>query len=135
MSIKSIVLKGFNSYFFEFLDTVISYFPERDELQTSKTLLETAKRANPTILIKVWFSHVCTPYVNEINNADFDFFLHKDYSNDVNTTPNVGIEHNKIIDFIDKMREPMKYTTPEQKNIIFTYVQNLSKMSFQYSSI
>jgi hypothetical protein len=130
---KSVVLRGFNTYFFEFLDLVISYFPDRKELQTSKTAIELFKRANPTAIIKVWLSNVYTPYAAAINDGNIDFFVDKDYSSDLTNGGAGGGDLKKITEVIDNLREPVRLMTAEQRTVVINYIQNLSRMSVQYA--
>jgi len=129
MSNKSLILRAFNNNFFELIDTIITYFPERVIFKTAKTNMELLKKTNPTILIKVWLSSVYTPYVEEINNGDVNFFINKDYSDDLKDTQ----EQNKIIDFINDMRDNVMELPDSTKDYIMSYVQSLSKMSVQYA--
>jgi len=129
MSSKSLIMRAFNTNFFELIDAIISYFPEKSIFKTAKTNMELLKKTNPTILIKVWLSNVYTPYSEEINNGDVHFFINKDYSNDLKDAQ----EQNKIIDFINEMRNNVMELPDSSKNRIMSYVQNLSKMSVQYA--
>ena len=128
MSNKSLILRAFNANFTDFIDKIITYFPDHTEFQTAKTNMELLRKANPTILIKVWLSNVYTPYAEEINSGNIHFFIHKDYSNDLKDTA----ESNRIMSFINDMRDYVMSMPDEQKHLIMTYVQNLSKLSLQY---
>lgn len=130
MSNKSIILRAFNNIFFEFIDKVIYFFPDHTEFKTARTSIEILKKTNPTIIVKIWFTYVYTPYAEEINNGDINFFINKDYSNDLKDTT----DQSRIMKFINDMREYVMNVPDEQKNIIMNYVQNLSKMSVQYAS-
>ena len=83
MTDKSTLLKTFNAQFFAFLDDIISIYPENRELQKGKKSFELIKMANASMIIKVWYSHIYSLYANEIENGDVDFFITKDYSNDL----------------------------------------------------
>lgn len=127
---KTIILRAFNNNFFDFIDKIILYFPEHNEFKTSKTSMELLKKANPTAIIKIWFSNVCTPYLTEISSGDINFFIHKDYSNDLN---NVS-DNNRIMSFINDMRDNVMNLDNENKQLIMNYIQTLSRMSLQYLS-
>ena len=79
MGDKSTVLKTFNIQFFSFLDDIIKVFPDKDDLKIGKKSFETIKRANPTIIIKIWFSQVYSVYKESIDNGDVEYFIQKDY--------------------------------------------------------
>ena len=61
---KSTLLKTFNTQFFALLDDLLLIFPDNIDIATGRKSFETIKRANPTILIKVWLSH----YIHHIAN-------------------------------------------------------------------
>jgi hypothetical protein len=75
MSDKSSILKAFNNHFFEFLDDIIGIFPENNDIREARVTFETFKRGNPTLIIKVWFQYVYTPYASAILSGDISFFI------------------------------------------------------------
>ena len=129
MSTSSILLKAFNKHLFEFIDDIITIFPEKKEISTSKDYLETLKTANPTILIKIWFTYIYEPYQTEIGVGNINFFLEKDYSQDISKVPN----SEKILEVIDtSLREPLTQMDDENKTKCIKYVQLLSTISDKY---
>ena len=46
---KSTVLKAFNNHLFEFIDDVISAFPNNNDVKTTKTFFELTKKGNVTL--------------------------------------------------------------------------------------
>lgn len=62
---KSSILKAFNNHLFEFVDDIITIFPENNDIKTTKTFFEMTKKGNVTLLIKIWFTFVETPYGEE----------------------------------------------------------------------
>ena len=73
MSDKSTVLKTFNTQFFAFLEDVKTIFPENKDVASAKKSFELIKMANPSIIIKVWYSYIYTPYHEEIEKGNIDF--------------------------------------------------------------
>lgn len=129
MSTSSILLKAFNKHLFEFIDDIITIFPEKKEISTSKDYLETLKTANPTILIKIWYTYIYEPYKTEIGLGNINFFLEKDYSQDISKVPN----SEKILEVIDtSLREPLTQMDDENKAKCIKYVQLLSNISDKY---
>jgi basic membrane lipoprotein Med (substrate-binding protein (PBP1-ABC) superfamily) len=131
MSDKSTILKTFNSHFFEFIQDIINLFPENTDLKSTKTAMELIKKANPTVIIKAWNTYVYEKYKDVINNGDISFFFDKDYKNDLTNLSNSG----DIMKAIDKMREPVKDVSEENKAHSLKYIQNLCKLSNLYSSM
>jgi hypothetical protein len=128
---KSTILRTFNIHFFEFIQDIINIFPENTDLKTTKTAMELIKKANPTMIIKVWNKHVHEKYKDVINNGDISFFFDKDYKNDLQKLAN----SDDIMKAIDKMREPVKSMSEENKAHSLKYIQNLCKLSNIYMSM
>jgi hypothetical protein len=128
MTDKSIILKSFNNHFFEFLQDIITIFPENEELQFTKTKMEMLKKANPTCIIKAWYFFVFEKYNNIILNGDITFFFDKDYKQDLEYMQNSG----EIMNVINKLREPIRNMSDTNKEHTLKYMQNLCKLSDIY---
>ena len=129
MSDKTTILRAFNSQFFEFVDDIIRTFPEKRELKDAKTAFETFKKLNPTSIMKAWLKYVYTPYKDDIESGNIDYFINKDYSNDLTNLTNAG----DIMKTIDVLREPIRTMSDENKNCCIKYIQTLCKVSEIYS--
>jgi hypothetical protein len=129
MGDKSTVLKTFNIQFFSFLDDIIKVFPDRDELKIGKKSFETIKRANPTIIIKIWYSHVYSVYRESINNGDVEYFIQKDYKEDLQSLANNG----EVLKIINTLRQPISEMDEVNKQHTVKYLQVLSKLSELYN--
>lgn len=125
---KSVILRAFNTHFFEFLDDLISIFPENIEIQEAKTSFDLVKRANPTSIIKAWAHFVYTPYKNVIDEGDITFFFEKNYEDDLTTVSNAK----EIMKIIDKIRAPISQMSETSKVCATKYIQNLSQLSIRY---
>ena len=129
MSTSSILLKGFNKHFFEFIDDLITICPEQKEIANSKEYLLTMKTANPTVLIKIWYSYIYNPYKEKIAEGDMEFFLNKDYSYDLRLIPN----SEQIINTIEtSIREPIRSMDPSNMEKCKKYIQLISNISAKY---
>jgi hypothetical protein len=128
MTDKSTLSRTFNSHFFEFLDDILTIFPENSEIKTARSSFEMIKKANPSAIIKVWFSYVYTPYRDVIESGNIEFFFEKDYGNDLSNLSN----SNEIMKIIDKIRGPIKSMGKPNQDISMKYIQNLSKLSVLY---
>tara|TARA_B110000285_G_C14926205_1_gene515111 strand:+ start:381 stop:776 length:396 start_codon:yes stop_codon:yes gene_type:complete len=130
MSNKSTFSKAFNKHFFEFLDDMSNIFPENDDIKVAKKSFETIKRLNTTAIIKAWYLHVYLPYKDVIDDNNIDFFIQKDYSNELSGVNKGG----DILNMIDKIRKPISEMGESNKSHCAKYIQNLSKLSFMYTS-
>jgi hypothetical protein len=129
MSEKISILRAFNTHFFEFLDDLIGIFPENMDIQSSKTSFDLVKRANPTAIIKAWYSHIYCPYNEIIEAGDIRFFFDKNYEEDLSILSNAS----EIMQIIDTLRGPIKSMSDNNQAISMKYIQNLSKLSLLYS--
>jgi hypothetical protein len=131
MADKSTILRAFNTHFFDFLNDIISIIPDNHDISVAKTSFETIKRANPTIILKVWYQFVYTPYKDVIDQGDISFFFEKDYGSDLANLNNAG----EIMKTIDKIRQPIKNMSNENRAHSTKYIQNLSKLSMTYVAL
>ena len=131
MADKSTIMRTFNTHFFEFMDDLISVFPDNHELKTARTSFDAIKRANPTVIIKVWYTHVYLAYRETLDAGDISYFINKDYSKDLSCLGNSS----DIIQTIDKLREPLRSMTPTSTECSTKYIQNLCKLSTIYNNM
>lgn len=115
----------FNDHFCEFVDDVQSVFPYDPDILTAKNALLAIRKANPKLIVKIWLKYVYTPYKEQIESGNIDFFITKDYSNDLSVNDNAD----KIMESIDRLRTPVKEMSPENQAKSMKYIQNLSKLA------
>ena len=131
MADKTTLLRTFNTLYFQFLEELISIFPENIDIKSSKTFFEITKKANPSLLIKIWQTYVSGPYGETLANGDLDYFINKDYSEDLVNLNNAA----DILKAIDKLRAPIKVLSEENKKHSLDYLQKLNKLSDAYSKM
>ncbi len=115
----------FNEHFAEFVSDIQSVFPDDLDILTAKNSLLAIRKANPKLLVRIWIKYVYNPYKDQIDNGDINFFLTKDYATDLTRTDN----SEKIMESIDRLRNPIKNMNPENQAKTMKYIQNLSKLS------
>jgi hypothetical protein len=118
----------FNNHFSDFLNDIQNVFPEDIDITKARTTVATVRKANPKLLIKFWRVYVAEPYASQIEKGNIDFFITKDYSNDLSHSDN----SRNIMDIIDRLREPVKLMSAENQTKTMKYIQNLSKLSMGY---
>lgn len=123
------ILTAFNNHLLEFLEDVSSIFPEDRDIKKAKTALEMLKKANPRAIILIWKSHITAKYGDTIDSGDISFFINKDYSFDIEGAKSSS----KILDAINRLREPVKNMGIENQKKTMKYIQNLTKLSRMYS--
>lgn len=131
MNDKSTVLKAFNNHFIDFIQDISNIFPENDDIKSTKTALEFLKKANPSSIVKSWYNLVYLQYKDVIHKGDITFFFEKDYKNDLNHLANSS----EIMKAIDKIREPVRQMSDENKAHTMKYIQNLCKLSDVYMTL
>jgi hypothetical protein len=119
------LLTVFNDHFAEFVSDIQSVFPDDPDILTAKNSLLAIRKANPKLLVKIWIKYVYSPYKGQIDNGDINFFLTKDYASDLTRSDN----SEKIMEAIDRLRNPIKNMNPENQAKTMKYIQNLSKLS------
>ena len=115
----------FNDHFSEFINDIQSVFPEDSDILTAKNALGAIRKANPKLLVKIWTKYIAEPYQQQIASGDINFFINKDYSQDLTRHENAE----KIMEAIDRLRGPVKQMTPDNQAKTMKYIQNLTKLA------
>jgi len=118
----------FNNHFTEFLEDIQEVFPDNVDIKTAKNSLFMIRKSNPRLLIKIWYSYITKPYAGQIESGDIEFFITKDYSNDLRQND----YSSKIMEGIDRLREPIRLMGKENREKTMKYIQNLSKLAESY---
>jgi hypothetical protein len=119
------ILTAFNDHFIEFINDVHLVFPEDADILSAKNALIAIRKANPKMIVKIWNAFIVGKYRSEIEAGNLDFFVNKDYSQDVSNAAN----SDKIMESIDRLRAPIKNMTPENQAKVMKYIQNLTKLA------
>tara|TARA_B110000858_G_scaffold198112_1_gene262620 strand:+ start:1587 stop:1970 length:384 start_codon:yes stop_codon:yes gene_type:complete len=120
------ILKAFNNHFKEFLQDMILVFPHDTELKTSNVFMEGLIKMKPRSVLEVWKVKINDVYQEEIKKGDYNFFIEKNYDEDV------GNGDNKLTSSIKKMQKKISNMTKENKIKAMKYVQNLTKLCNLY---
>jgi hypothetical protein len=123
---KSVIIKGFNQHFEEFIEDIQSVFPDDDEVKTMKNLLYIIKKTNPRLILETWNSYITIPYKEPIEKSDISFFINKDY-----TELNIVITDN-ISKFIERLRGYVRNMTEQNQQKSMQYVRNLCNLTKLY---
>ena len=125
---KSLLLSAFNTQFFDFVTDIEFVFSEDTSIKKAKMALNMIKKVNPALIIKIWYTYVCSQYENEIHNDNINFFIEKDYKKDFLYIKS----SDDIINNIDKLREPVRNMSKENQEKSLMYVKNLCILSKLY---
>ena len=91
----------------------------------TKNALTAIRKANPKMIVKIWDAFIVSKYTEEIESGNIDFFINKDYSQDISNASN----SDKIMESIDRLRQPVKNMGPENQAKVMKYIQNLTKLA------
>jgi hypothetical protein len=119
------ILTAFNDHFAEFINDVHLVFPQDADILSAKNALLAIRKANPKMIVKIWNSFIVGKYKGEIEAGNLDFFMNKDYSNDIANSNN----SDKIMESIDRLRGPIKNMSTENQVKVMKYIQNLTRLS------
>ena len=125
---KSLLLSAFNEQFFDFVTEIELVFSEDTSIKKAKMALNMIKKVNPALIVKIWYTYVCSQYEDEINSNNINFFIEKDYKKDF-------IYVNQSDDIINKkykLREPVRNMSKENQEKSLMYVKNLCILSKLY---
>ena len=124
------VLKVFNSHLMEFLTDVSLVFPDDINIGAAKLAVGTLQKVNPKKTIAAWRDIVLVPYAKTIGAGDYDFFMTKDYGEDVSAA---GYEEgSEVLGIIEVIRGKGKAMSESNKEKAMKYVQNLTKLCRMY---
>tara|TARA_Y200000002_G_C22483845_1_gene579932 strand:+ start:186 stop:569 length:384 start_codon:yes stop_codon:yes gene_type:complete len=121
-------LSAFNNQFMEFVEDVLILFPNDPDLIASKNTILLMKKFNPRIIITTWRDLIAIPYHKEIEEEGFDFFISKDYSQDLKDMP----DSDKTLQIIERFRSPLRNLHDNDKITTMKYVNNMVKLSLLY---
>jgi hypothetical protein len=119
------ILTAFNDHFLEFLTDIQNVFPEDPDILTAKNGLTAIRKANPKMIVKIWKVFIAEKYRDQIIAGDIAFFIDKDYGADISTAQN----SDKIMESINRLREPVRNMDPKNQAKVMKYIQNLTKLS------
>ncbi len=119
------ILTAFNDHFSEFINDVHLVFPEDADILSAKNALTAIRKANPKMIVKIWSTFIVGKYKGEIESGNLDFFINKDYSQDVSN----AVNSDKIMESIDRLRAPIKNMSIENQAKVMKYIQNLTKLA------
>jgi accessory colonization factor AcfC len=125
------ILNAFNDHFMEFVSDIINVFPDNIDLLSAKNSFVLIRKANPKLIVKIWKSYVVDKYGVEIDLGNISFFIDKDYANDLTNAEN----SDKIIEAINRLRNPVKMMSEESQKKSMKYIQNLKKLCIFYHSL
>ncbi len=120
------IVSAFNKHFMELVDDICDVFQDDVDIQMAKNSFILVKKANPKLLIRSWDMFVVQKYHQEIVDGKIEYFLQKDYREDLELG---GNNTKQIVDAIDRLRAPIRSMNKSEQDKILKYLQNLCKLT------
>jgi hypothetical protein len=108
----------FNEKLKEFLNDLVSAFPELKHLSVMKNGLNLAINLDVKLPQKIFNDNIRENYETRIVNKDEQFFLSEDYEHIAN-------KHNLDLDIVSKLKGIWKTLDADNKEVIWKYLQVL----------
>ena len=128
MSLKSTYLVAFNSQLDEFIKDIKIVLAAHYEVTLACHAITGLKMINKTLIIGVWHSAITEVYMEQIKAKDYEFFLEKDYGNDLKGNSYAD----QINAGINNIRGHLRELNEADKETVLKYVENLCRLSNLY---
>ena len=128
MTIKSTYLEAFNSQLDEFIKDIKIVLAKHYEVTLACHAITGLKIINKTLIISVWHEGITLVYMDQINAKDYEFFLEKDYGQDLKGNSYAD----QINAGINNIRNHLRNLNEEDKATVLKYVENLCRLSNLY---
>lgn len=120
------LITAFNEYFMDFINDIVRIFPYEEPILRAKSSIESIIKLDPKMLIIIWKYRIVAGYLEQINAGNIDFFIYKDYSEDLKT---MGAGSDKVLQSINDLRSKIAAMSADNKNKTILYIQNLTKLA------
>jgi hypothetical protein len=90
------------------------------------------KSTNIKLLIKTWHSRITSKYYTQVMNKDFDFFLKKTYSEDVEKDNTSGESPTTMLIYITNFKQVFPTLPDDVKKEFTDFMVYLTNLSFLY---
>lgn len=128
----SIYGKAFNNCLEEYLLFIVTLFPDNVNIRTAYNSLLNTKKMNPTLVVKFWYGYVVAKYDVPIQKGDYEYFVNKEYSEDVISTSTDQKVTNQIIQGIENVRKYIIEMETSDKEKWIQYMKQLNNLSILY---
>jgi len=124
------IVSVFNKQFTEYLKLMCTLFPEDNDIKSTESSLLSLRKVNPRIIIQIWYKYITLKYRDEIYEDNLDYFITKNYADDLNDTDNAKF----ILRKIEVLRAPISKLNLENKKKTLVFLKNLTKLSDIYNN-
>jgi len=125
---KTEIVSVFNKQFAEYLKLMTMLFPDDTDIKSTETSLLALRKVNPRIIIQIWYKYITLKYREQIYADNLDYFVTKNYADDLNDTDNAKF----ILRKIEVLRAPISKLNSENKEKTLVFLKNLTNLSDIY---
>ena len=126
------LLRAFCDHFEEFVADILRVFPGDSELRTVGNALGAIRKMNPRLLQIVFYEKFALPYRAQIEAGDTDFFVDKNWSNDISDSPDHALSKEVVLGKIERMRDSVRQMRSSDQQKAIKYLKNLLRLSELY---
>ena len=119
-------LSSFNKTYFLFLDFIKTYLKDDPNFKTFYRKNLIVKETNVKLIIKTWDDRITKKYYHEVMNKNFDFFLNKEYTNDITA------KETPLIKYINDFKQVYPTLDESVKKEFTDYIVDLTQYSYNY---
>ena len=124
--------KAFNNCLEEYLLFILNLFPNNVDIRSAYNGLLNIKKVNPILIVKFWHSYVVAKYNDPIQKGDYEYFVNKEYTQDVLSTSSDSNVSKQIIEGIEGMRKSINNMNVSDKEKWIQYMKQLNNLSTFY---
>ena len=118
-------LSRFNTQIKNLNNDLINLYPEYEHLEDFQTKFDLLIKCNPRLSHK-YFVETVYPYKDKILSKDADFFIKKDYEDDVSK---IDMNNSWTLDRVLDMKKIWTTLSDDNKDIVWMYFKVLIKLS------
>lgn len=119
-------ISDFNRLYFDFIQFIKIHLEDDPNFKTFYRKNILMKEVNPKYFISTWNERITKLYYEQISKYNIDFFLNKDYTNDVKG------ESNLLMVYIIKFKQAYDTLEESIKTTFVNFIVNLTHLSFLY---
>jgi len=115
---RKIFLDAFYNQFSDFLTQLVDMYPDDNEFGLFLDNLSFAKKTNPMLLVNFIKTDVIDLYIEKIQARDETFFINTNYDS----------HENADLDIIDKLRKYFSTMSTTSKDVVWKYVDIITRL-------
>lgn len=127
MSKKNITIVDFNNNLELFIKNIQTTLKDQlavKAVSVAGNKLKTLRSASPKAIPKLWYDYVTSVYYTQICEGNYNYFLNKDYTSEVNN--NSSSDSNSVLEMITNIKSSIVKLPEEQKKRILEELKSLT---------